>query len=163
MKQFCYEVLEHDTTLNDGIYMKPCIDILFEIHQQHPCQFVCLSDVHMNKKKICSTYTVMYLCFWYFVMHVINTFTQNNLIFLSHFSKKVKHRKCCLTCRRIWLFLLPLADLIGNTVRCALFDVCYPWLLKEYASIAILSCYHNPKVDGDKWYSICFSCLAQGR
>jgi hypothetical protein len=55
-------------------------------------------------------------------MHVINPFTQNNLIFLSPFSKngEALHPLCC---------------------------VCYPWLLKWYASIAILCCYHSPKVD----------------
>jgi len=84
------------------------------------------------------------------------------------FQKRVKHRKCCLVCRRIWLFYFLLQTLL-RTLWDMLFTLhsfwhmCYPCLLKWYATIAILCCYHNPQVDGDKWCCTCFSCVALGR
>jgi len=100
-------------------------------------------------------------------MHVVNPLMQNNLIFLFPFSKKGEAQEVLSSIQKNLTFSISCCRAYWEHCEiCCLhsfWHMCYPWLLKWYASIAILCCYHNPKVYGDKLYCICFSCVALGR
>jgi len=61
----------------------------------------------------------------FFLMHVINPFTQNNLIFLSPFSKKGEAQEVLSSMQKNLTFLFPVADLIENTVRYAVYSALF--------------------------------------